>query len=82
MKRTQIYLADDEYEALRKHASKQRMSISSVLRTLIKASVLRKPPVKSKKRYAAGLLELAGLIHETKSDVAERHDEYLWGEAK
>jgi len=81
MKRAQIYLEDAEYEALREAAFKRRSSISSVLRHLIQVSIVGKP-AKPKKRYAAGLLELSGLIHETRSDVAERHDDYLWGEAE
>ena len=81
MKRAQIYLGDEEYEALREAAFKRRASISSVLRELIQVTIIGKPR-KPKKRYAAGLLELAGIAHETKSDVSERHDDYLWGEAE
>jgi len=81
MRRAQIYLDEAEYEALRATAFKQRQSISAVLRHLIQVSIIGKP-AKPKKRYAAGLLELSGLIHETRSDVAERHDDYLWGEAE
>ena len=80
MKRAQIYLEEDEYEALRQAAFKKRTSISAILRGLVQVSVIgraRKPA----KRYAAGLLEMAGTLHDTKRDVAERHDDYLWGEA-
>ena len=79
MKRAQIYLEDEEYEALRSAAFKQRASISSVLRHLVQINIIGKP---RKKRYAAGLLELVGLVHETKRDVSVRHDDYLWGEAE
>ena len=79
MKRAQIYLGDEEYEALRAAAFKQRASISSVLRGLVQVSIIGKP---KKKRYAAGLLELAKQLnlHDTKRDVSERHDEYAWVE--
>ena len=80
MKRAQIYLDDTEYEALREAAFKRRESISAVLRQLIQISIVGKSKSR-KKRYAAGLLEMAGVLHETKPDVSERHDEYLWGEA-
>lgn len=80
MKRAQIYLADDEYEALRAKAFQQRTSMSKILRSLVQVTIVGKAKPKPK-RYAAGLLELAGLFHETKRDVSERHDDYLWGEA-
>ena len=70
MKRAQIYLEDAEYEALREAAFKRRTSISGVLRHLIQVSIVGKP-AKSKKRYAAGLLELAGIFHDTRRDISE-----------
>ncbi len=76
MKRAQIYLEDEEYEALRTEAFKRRSSISAVLRNLVQVIVIRKP----KKRHAAGLDAIVGMVHETQPDVAERHDHYLWGE--
>ena len=77
MKRAQIYLDDKEYEALRTKAFQQRTSISKIIRGLVQVSIIGPVP---KKRYAAGLLELAGTLHDTKRDVSERHDDYLWGE--
>lgn len=76
MKRAQIYLEDREYEAVREAAFKQHTSISSVLRELIQANVMSK----KKSRTGIGLDAIIGIVHETKSDVAERHDDYLWGE--
>lgn len=76
MKRAQIYLEDDAYEALRTEAFKRRASISAVLRQLIYVNIIGR----RKKRYAAGLMGLVGLVHDAKTDVAERHDDYLWGE--
>jgi len=76
MKRAQIYLEDNEYEALRVEAFKRRASISSVLRHLVQVNILGRP----KKRAAIGLDAIIGMLHETKTDVAERHDDYLWGE--
>ena len=80
MKRAQIYLDDQEYEAVRTEAFKRRTSISSILRGLIQVTILGKP--QAKKRHAAGLLELAKQLnlHDTARDVAERHDDYLWSE--
>ena len=77
MKRAQIYLDDEEFEVLRTEAFKRRSSISALMRELILVNLLDRP----KKRYAAGLLdEMVGMVHDTKTDVAQRHDDYLWGQ--
>ena len=77
MRRAQIYLEDAEYEALRIAAFKRHESISAILRQFVQEKLLHK----SKKRYAAGLRPLIGMVRDTKTDVARRHDDYLWSEA-
>ena len=79
MKRAQIYLDDEVYEAVRTAAFKRRTSISSLLQQWARERTLGTP---KKKRYAEGLLALAQQLklHDTARDVAERHDDYLWGE--
>ena len=76
MVRAQVYFDPQEYEAVREAAFKQRISISALIRRLVDEELLGR---KKKKRGAAGLLSLAGLIHD-RPDVGERHDDYLWGE--
>lgn len=78
MKRTQVYLDDGEYEALREASFKTRASISAVIRRLVDQHLLNRRP---KRSAAHGLLAMDGLIRETKPDVATRHDDYLWGDA-
>ncbi|MBI3322227.1 MAG: hypothetical protein HYZ94_00925 [Candidatus Omnitrophica bacterium] len=79
MKRAQIYLDDEVYEAVRTAAFQRRTSISSLLQQWARERTLGAP---KKKRYAAGLLELAKQLnlHDTAHDVSERHDDYAWGE--
>ena len=79
MKRAQIYLDDEVYEAVRVAAFQRRTSISSLMQQWAREKTLGAP---KKKRYAEGLLALAKQLHlhETARDVAERHDDYLWGE--
>lgn len=79
MKRAQVYFDDEVYEAVRAAAFKQHASISSLLQQWAREKTLGAP---QKKRYAAGLLELAKKLnlHDTARDVSERHDDYLWGE--
>ena len=76
MKRAQIYLGDAEYEVLRTEAFKRRQSVSAVLRDLIASKLLKR-----NKRAAAGLDAIVGMVRDTKTDVSERHDDYLWGDA-
>jgi hypothetical protein len=78
MKRAQVYLGEEEYEALRTAAFKRHESISNVVREWVQEHLLKNG--KHQKRYAAGLLEMAGILHETTPDVSERHDDYLWGD--
>lgn len=77
MKRAQIYLDDMEYEALRTRAFQQRTSISSLIRGLVRVQIIGKPPSKRSR----GLDAIIGMVHDSKPDVARRHDKYLWGEA-
>lgn len=78
MKRAQIYLDDDKYEALRAQAFQRRTSISSILRDLVLVHVIGKPkPARPK----GGLDAIIGMVRDPKRDVARRHDDYLWGDA-
>ena len=78
MKRAQIYLDDDRYEALRAKAFQQHTSISALMGELVQVYVIGKPkPVRSK----GGLDAIVGMVHDSKRDVARRHDDYLWGDA-
>ena len=76
MVRAQVYFNEQEYEAIRKAAFKERVSISALLRRLVDEQLLHR---KRRKTGASGLLSLAGLIRDSKPDVARHHDDYLWG---
>ena len=77
MKRAQIYLDDEKYEALRTKAFQQRTSISALLGELVQVYIIGRP----KARPGKGLDAIIGMVHDPKRDVARRHDDYLWGEA-
>ena len=81
MKRAQVYMDDDEFEAVRVEAFKRHTSLSSVFRHLVRVNIMREPK-QVKDRYAANLDAIIGMVHDPKPDVAERHDDYLWGEAE
>lgn len=76
MMRAQVYFDEQEYEAVRQAAFKERVSISALIRRLVDEQILGR---KKKKKGAGGLLSMAGLFRD-KPDVGERHDDYLWGE--
>jgi hypothetical protein len=75
--RAQAYFNEEEYEAIREVAFRERISISALLRRLVDEQLLNRP--RRKKNAAQWLLSMAGTIHD-KPDVAQRHDDYLWGE--
>lgn len=78
MKRAQIYLNDDQYEALRTKAFQQRTSMSALVGELVRVHIIGRPkPV----RPGRGLDAIIGMVRDSKRDVARRHDDYLWGEA-
>lgn len=79
MRRAQVYFDEREYEAVREVSFKERISISALIRRLVDEQLLGRTR-KKKKNAAAWLLSMAGTIHDPKRDVAERHDDYLWGE--
>ncbi len=79
MVRAQVYFDEQEYEAVRKEAFKERISISALMRHLVDEQLLGKRK-KKKKDAVEWLLSMSGTIHDPKPDVAERHDDYLWGE--
>ncbi len=75
MVKTQIYLNEAEYEALRGLSYKERVSISKIIRRLVDENLLT---TKKKKSGVDWLLSIAGTLHDTKSDVSVRHDDYAW----
>ena len=79
MVRAQVYFDEREYEAVREAAFKERISISALVRRLVDHQLLGCSRT-NKKNAAEWLLSIAGTIHDPKTDVAERHDDYLWGE--
>ena len=76
MVRAQVYFDEQEYEAVRQEAFKKRLSISAIIRRLVDDQILGRKTERKKK--ATGLLSLVGMFRETKPDVSERHDDYLW----
>ncbi len=77
MKRAQIYLDEQEYEAVRVEAFKRRTSMSAIFRHLVQVNMVGSP---QQKRDAGGLDPIIGMVRDPRPDVAEHHDDYLWGQ--
>ena len=75
MHRTQVYLEESQYEALRARARREGRSLASVIREII--------DVQLGVRYAGGLKDpFRGVIGVGEGDgsaVAENYEDYLYG---
>lgn len=67
MHRTQIYLNDDEYEALRKEAFNKHCSISELIRDAIDSEFLEES-----KHKAVNLKGIIGMFKDEKTDVSKK----------
>lgn len=76
IKRLQVYIEPELYEALRRESFRLRRSLSS----LVRDSVAERYAPAAAGAGAAKLLAASGSLHDKASDVSERHDEYLWKE--
>lgn len=81
MRRAQVYVDDEAYEAMGSRAFTERTSTSSLLQQWVREQT---PGAPKQRRDAAGLLALAKRLnlHDTVRDVSERHDDCLWGLAE
>ena len=76
MIRTQIQFEEAQHQQIRRLAQSHQISMSEVVRRLIRQSLAlgldQDPP-----RKAGALLELAGIGQSALGDLGRRHDEYL-----
>lgn len=72
MVRTQVQLDEGVYEEVRRIAYAERMSISALLREMIRDGLLRRTGKRS-----PDLSKIAGIGDSGVDDISERHDHYL-----
>ena len=72
--RTQLQLDDDLYESLRLRAYRERKSMSTVARELLRGALL--PPEAPARGEEPGF-SFVGPGSSGRSDISERHDDYL-----
>ncbi|MEK6536845.1 MAG: CopG family transcriptional regulator [Actinomycetota bacterium] len=76
MFRTQIQLTDEQARALKKLAHKKNVSVAALIRGSVD-EVLRSQGAVSREEQIRRALAVAGLFHSGKTDISERHDDYL-----
>ena len=74
VKRVQLYLDPAEHEALERKATEEGVSMSELLRRIVREHLGLGKPRGSR---TEGLMRLVGIWEGDLSDVSERHDEYL-----
>ncbi|MBN2493353.1 MAG: hypothetical protein JXR96_02075 [Deltaproteobacteria bacterium] len=79
-RRAQIQLERDDHEALKRWARQRGISVSAAVRWLLREHLLDPMPMDDEQVRA--FVEAAGAIEgsEGEGDVAERHDDYLYGD--
>jgi hypothetical protein len=76
MHRTQIYLADDQYQTLRARARREGRSLAAVIRGILSDHLEGDPGYPERD----GFSEVVGIGEGDGSRVAENYEEYLYGE--
>ena len=77
MVRSQLLLDPEIQEALRRRAFEERKSMSAVAREILREALKPRPPKKGRKGKHPYDWDWIGRFHDTATDVAERHDDYL-----
>ena len=75
MVRTQISLTEEQYVAVKGIAASRGVSFSAVIRETVDNLVAM-----SQRSAFEGLLSIAGTAESGRSDISERHDDYLYGD--
>jgi hypothetical protein len=75
MQRTQIYLEPEQHRALIDEATKRGVSLAELMRQVVAAHLEQIPGARSATPEI--YRRIIGLGGSGKSDVAERHDDYL-----
>jgi len=78
MVRTQIQLTEDQSQALKEKAAQESVSMAELIRRAVDHWLQARDSIPLEVRRQRALA-VVGQFHSGKSDVSERHDEYLAG---
>jgi len=76
MVRTQVQLTEDQHRRLKRMAAERGVSMAEVIREGVEG-VLSRSAEAERQAAAVRSLEFVGMCSSGKTDIAERHDEYL-----
>jgi Arc/MetJ-type ribon-helix-helix transcriptional regulator len=76
MVRTQIQLTEDQAKSLKKLSTQMNISMSEIIRQGIDA-YLRNYGMANQEERRQRAIKSAGQFHSGKTDLSEKHDEYL-----
>ena len=76
MVRTQVQLSEDDLAELRRLAAEEGVSVSALVRRGVK-QVLESRKKPSREELWARAMSVVGKYRSGKTDVAQRHDDYL-----
>ena len=76
-RRTQIYLPEEMYSALKKTARQRGLSMAAVIRGALRAKVFSMSEEESQKRDWDDLMGLAGIIKRGPRDMSENISKYI-----
>ncbi len=75
--RTQVLVDEEDYQRLKREAFERGISMSAVVREMCRERYAR---AKTTIKDPEAALRFIGAARDTKTDVAERHDDYLYGD--
>ncbi|HHW39759.1 MAG TPA: CopG family transcriptional regulator [Syntrophomonadaceae bacterium] len=75
MQRTQIYLRPEQHRALLEEAGRQGISLAELIRRIVEKHLAQRNITKEVSRET--YLRIVGIGTSGKTDVSERHDDYL-----
>jgi len=78
--RTMIYLEREELQALRAEARRARISLAELLRRLVREYLRERSP--ASRPPASLYLKIVAMGASGRSDVSERHDDYVAAAAR
>ncbi len=76
MVRTQIQLTESQAEALKKLSSAKHVSVAELIRRSVD-NLIKSSPVVDREEMKRRAMAVAGRFHSGKTDISERHDDYL-----
>ena len=76
MVRTQVQLTERQYGALKKAAGRKGVSMAELIRQGVE-KVLSSSASLDEEERGKRALDIAGRFHSSRSDVSEKHDDYL-----